>query len=115
MREPMDRDDAESPIAGALSKIPLPEPNEMFVRKVMAGVREAERKKNRWKDWWQIPSLGIGLASLAFYVLVAAQSSTEPSETTLLAGFEDSLPASTTSLTSDDVLQFALEEPGGSL
>lgn len=86
-------------------KIPLPEPSERFVQKVMAGVREAEREKFRWFDWWRIPALGLGLAAVVFFSLVAIETYQDGSDSVLLAGSDEA--------SLDDVVRFAFEEDTG--
>jgi len=86
-------------------KIPLPEPSERFVQKVMAGVREVEREKFRWFDWWRIPALGLGLAAVVFFSLVAIETYQDGADAVLMAGGEEA--------TLDDVVLFAFEEDAG--
>lgn len=116
-----EKSDESGPIGEALAKIPLPEPSERFVQKVMIGIRESERKKISWLGWWRVPALGMGLASLLYVAVIALQSPSENIDTAFLSGLENStlshwvFESGREGPNQDEILQFALEEPGGAL
>lgn len=108
-------------IGKAFAQLALPEPSERFVQKVMAGIRESEREKIRWFDWFRLPALGLGLASLLYVAVIALQSPVDNGDMAFLSGLEESTlshwvsEAGREGPNQDEILQFALEEPGGAL